>query len=72
MNPMEAAKHALLEIGTTWILLLLGVLSFISVAIIVERAVYFRARNVDLVLMAELLDRHLGAGTHDEGHADHA
>jgi biopolymer transport protein ExbB len=62
MNAMEAAKHALLEVGTNWILLLLGVLSFISVAIIVERAMYFRARAADLQDMAMMLDRHLSAG----------
>src|SRR5437016_2807602 len=48
-------KVALL--GAEWVMWLLVVLSFVSVAIMIERALYLRARRID----ADLLTQQLGS-----------
>jgi biopolymer transport protein ExbB len=55
MNAVETAKHLLLQSGTAWILWLLAALSAVSLAIIVERWLYLRARDGDLERLAREL-----------------
>jgi len=62
MNTVDAIKQILLESGAAWVLWFLGALSLLSVATIVERALYFRALGGDLQAMAERLDAKLSAG----------
>jgi biopolymer transport protein ExbB len=52
MNAVETAKHLLLQSGTAWILWLLAGLSAVSLAIIVERWLFLRARDGDLERLA--------------------
>jgi biopolymer transport protein ExbB len=56
MNAVETAKHLLLQSGTAWILWLLAGLSAVSLAIIVERWIFLRARDGDLERLARDLD----------------
>ncbi len=62
MNVIESIKNLLLESGSVWVLWLLGVLSFISVVIIIERCIYFRNRSANLELLAQRLDLYLSEG----------
>ena len=62
MNAVESLKQLLVQVGASWVLWLLGLLSLVSVAIIVERALYFRGRSGDLRALAERLDSLLSGG----------
>jgi biopolymer transport protein ExbB len=62
MTTIDAVKQLLLQSGTSWILWLLGVLSLVSVIIIIERWLFFRARQANLEVMARALAVHLAAG----------
>ena len=62
MNVVESAKHLLLSSGASWILWLLGLLSAVSLALIVERWLFLRARDGDLERTARDLDPPLQAG----------
>src|SRR5438094_4804751 len=59
MNAVESAKHLLLQSGASWILWLLALLSAASLAIIVERWLFLRARERNLEGTARDLDEPL-------------
>jgi biopolymer transport protein ExbB len=59
---MDAAKHLLLELGATWVLVLLVGLSLACAVVAVERWLAFRAAGGDLPALAEMLDGKLRAG----------
>jgi biopolymer transport protein ExbB len=66
MNATESIKEILLQTGANWVLWLLGILSLVSVIIIVERWLFFRARGGDLQPLAHRLDGWLAAGHIDQ------
>ena len=55
MNTVDAIKQLLLRSGAAWVLWLLGGCLVISVAIIVERFLFYRARDCDLRALARKL-----------------
>ncbi len=61
MNTIDAVKQILLQYGASWVLWLLGALSLVSVAIMVERWLFYRARGGDLPALARRLDVHLAS-----------
>jgi biopolymer transport protein ExbB len=65
VNTVEAVKQLLLHSGASWVLWLLGGLSLISVAIIVERWLFYRTRDCDPELLARKLGPRLAAGEFD-------
>jgi biopolymer transport protein ExbB len=62
MNTMNAVKNLLLRSGATWVLWLLGGLSFATLVVAVERWLFLRARGGNLQALAERLGGHLHAG----------
>ena len=64
MSTIELVKDVLLRSGASWVIWLLGVLSLISVAIVVERFLVFRRLGIDLRATAERLDVKLANGDH--------
>lgn len=61
MITIEVVKQALLRSGATWVLGLLGALSLLSMAIIVERWLFYRQRGCDLPKLARRLGASLAA-----------
>ena len=59
MNTVDAIKQVLLRSGAAWVLWLLGGCLVISVAIIVERCLFYRARDCDLRALARNLGTRL-------------
>jgi biopolymer transport protein ExbB len=59
VNAVDAVKQVLLQSGASWVLWILGALSVASLAIIVERWLFYRARECDLPVMAQRLGAHL-------------
>jgi biopolymer transport protein ExbB len=59
VNPVDAVKQVLLQSGASWVLWLLGVLSLASVAIVVERWLFYRAQDCDLHAVARSLGARL-------------
>ena len=62
MNTVELVKNLFMHMGSAWILWLLALLSVISIALTIERIVYFRALGGDLRGIAEMLDTELSNG----------
>ena len=62
MSTVEAIKNFFLQTGAAWVLWLLFGLSFVSIAIVIERVFVFRAKGSSLKALADKLDRHLAAG----------
>jgi len=62
MSTIDAVKQILLRSGASWVLWLLGALSLLSIAIIVERWLFYRARTCDLQATARQLGARLAAG----------
>jgi biopolymer transport protein ExbB len=62
MTAAEIVKHFFLTAGSSWVLWLLGALSVISVAIAVERLLFYRSREADLVALSRALDTRLASG----------
>jgi biopolymer transport protein ExbB len=62
MSTVEAIKNFFLHTGAAWVLWLLFGLSFLSIAIVIERVLVFRTKGASLKLLADKLDRHLAAG----------
>jgi biopolymer transport protein ExbB len=62
VNTSNAVKDILLQSGASWVLWLLGLLSIISVAVIVERWIFYRSRGGNLRELAKQLDASLSAG----------
>lgn len=59
MNAVTIVKQALLQSGTSWVLWLLAALSLASIAVAVERWLFYRARECDLPAVARNLGEHL-------------
>jgi biopolymer transport protein ExbB len=59
VNAVDAVKQVLLQSGASWVLWILGALSVASLAIIVERWLFYRTRECDLPAMAQRLGAHL-------------
>jgi biopolymer transport protein ExbB len=59
MNTTEVVKDVLLHSGASWVLWFLGALSVISIAIMLERFLFFRKLGIDLRTTAERLDAKL-------------
>jgi biopolymer transport protein ExbB len=66
MDTVEILKNLLVQTGAGWVLWLLLLLSTISLAIVVERFLVFRAKSDELHGLAAMLDAHLRAGSHQE------
>jgi biopolymer transport protein ExbB len=62
VNTVAAVKQLLLQSGASWLLWLLGALSLVSIAIIVERWLCYRARDCDPEALARRLGARLAAG----------
>jgi biopolymer transport protein ExbB len=62
MSTVEAIKNFFLSTGAAWVLWLMFGLSFISIAIVIERFFVFRSKGTDLKRLAEKLDASLAAG----------
>ena len=56
MSTVEAIKNFFLHTGAAWVLWLLFALSFISIAIVIERVIVFRTKGTDLKRLADKLD----------------
>src|SRR5919197_3522094 len=65
MNTIDAVKQVLLQSGASWVLWFLGSLSLVSIAIIVERWLFYRARECDLQAMARRLAARLAGRDFD-------
>ena len=61
MNAVEIVKQILLRSGSAWVLILLGGLSILSLAIVIERWIFFRSRDADIRELARSLDDELTA-----------
>jgi biopolymer transport protein ExbB len=59
VNAVVAVKQVLLQSGASWVLWLLAVLSLASVAIMIERWLFYRARDCDPEAMASRLGAQL-------------
>ncbi|MBK8172969.1 MAG: MotA/TolQ/ExbB proton channel family protein [Sandaracinaceae bacterium] len=62
MSTVEIVKGFFLQFGSSWVLWLLLALSIGSLAIVVERALFFRGRGENLRGIAEKLDASLQTG----------
>ncbi len=62
VNTVEALKTVLVQAGASWVMWLLGVLSLASIAMIVERAFFFRTLGSNVRALAEGLDTRLRKG----------
>lgn len=62
MSPIDAVKHLLLESGAAWVLYFLGLLSVITVALVVERTLFYRAVRGDVGQLVRELDTRLAEG----------
>jgi biopolymer transport protein ExbB len=62
MNAVELVKLVLLRSGSIWVLWILGFLSIVSLAIVIERWLFFRSRDGDVRSLAHTLDEHLSTG----------
>ncbi|MGD0835228.1 MAG: MotA/TolQ/ExbB proton channel family protein [Polyangia bacterium] len=62
MSTIDAAKQIMLRSGASWVLWFLGALSLISIGIIFERWLFYRARTCDLDATARRLGSRLAAG----------
>lgn len=62
MNTVEVLKEFFIASGASWVLWLLLALSVGSLAVTIERLVFFRTKNDDLRGLVGTLDAHLRAG----------
>ena len=62
MNAVDAVKHLLLESGAAWVLWFLGILSAVTVALVVERIIFYRAVSADLRSLVVAVDGWLANG----------
>jgi biopolymer transport protein ExbB len=61
MNLVEILKHFFLGSGAAWVLWFLLALALLSLAVAVERALFFRGRSGDLGALARALEEKLAA-----------
>jgi len=62
LNTIDAVKEILLRGGASWVLWFLGILSVLSIGVMVERWLFYRSRGGDLKALAQMLDARLAAG----------
>jgi biopolymer transport protein ExbB len=62
MSTVEAIKNFFLQTGAAWVLWLMFGLSFVSIAIVIERLIVFRSKGTDLKRLANKLDAALASG----------
>lgn len=62
MHTVVAVKNLLVQSGASWVLWLLFALSAGSIAIAIERWLYFRSKDDDVRALAAELDAHLSSG----------
>ncbi|MCC6808948.1 MAG: MotA/TolQ/ExbB proton channel family protein [Deltaproteobacteria bacterium] len=62
MNTVETLKNVLVQAGAAWVMWLLAGLSLASIAIIVERILFFRRLGADVRALCEGLDGRLRKG----------
>ena len=62
MEVIETCKEILVQVGAGWVLWLLFGLSFIGVAVVLERWWYFRSKTDDVTVLAARLDAHFSSG----------
>ncbi|WP_437913194.1 MotA/TolQ/ExbB proton channel family protein [Sorangium sp. So ce302] len=63
MHTVVAVKNLLVQSGASWVLWLLFALSAGSIAIAIERWLYFRSKDDDVRALAAELDAHLANGS---------
>jgi biopolymer transport protein ExbB len=63
MNTVETIKNLFVTFGASWVLWLLFALSAGSVAIFLERWLFFRSKDADVRVLAAELDAHLSNGS---------
>jgi biopolymer transport protein ExbB len=61
MNLIEALKSLFVDSGATWVLWLLLALSAVSIAIVIERVLFFRGRDAGLAKLAHAIELRLEA-----------
>lgn len=61
MQLVNAIQHVFLGAGAVWVLCLLLGLSFVSIAIAIERGLFFRGRGGNLASLSEALEQRLMA-----------
>lgn len=66
MSTVETLKEVLIASGAGWVMWLLLGLSVGSVAVAIERYLFFRTKSDDLSGLAATLDAHLRAGSREE------
>jgi biopolymer transport protein ExbB len=66
MNTVETLKNLMVAGGAGWVLWLLFALSIGSIAVFVERWLFFRRKDTDVRALAAELDAHLSDGEVDE------
>ncbi|HET8932036.1 MAG TPA: MotA/TolQ/ExbB proton channel family protein [Polyangiales bacterium] len=59
MNTVEAIKHLFLDTGASWVLWMLAALSVVSVAIAIERLLFYHSNAADLRALASELHTRL-------------
>lgn len=59
MTTVEAIKNLFVQFGASWVLWLLFALSAGSVAVVIERFIFFRSKDDDVRALAAELDAHL-------------
>ncbi|ACY14570.1 MotA/TolQ/ExbB proton channel family protein [Haliangium ochraceum] len=64
MTTVETIKSLFVQSGAGWVLWLLFALSAGSVAVFIERLVYFRSKSEDVRALAAELDAHLASGAY--------
>ena len=62
MSTVETIKNLFVTFGASWVLWLLFALSAGSIAIVIERWLYFRSKDDDVRALAAELDAHLSNG----------
>jgi biopolymer transport protein ExbB len=70
MNAVEAVKQVLISSGAAWVLWFLAALSVASLAIALERWLFYRTRDGSVAELARGLDRRLSAGDFEGAIAD--
>src|SRR5687768_17257220 len=63
MHTVVAVKNLLVQSGASWVLWLLFALSAGSIAIAIERWLFFRSKDDDVRALAAELDAHLSSGS---------
>ncbi|MDB4975584.1 MAG: MotA/TolQ/ExbB proton channel family protein [Myxococcaceae bacterium] len=66
MSTVEAIKNFFIQTGAAWVLWLLFGLSFVSIAIVIERIFVFRTKGTNLKRLADKLDLSLSTGDLDK------